>query len=105
MVTLFSSLSLVNVRLLNDGLFVVLFSSGAIVEAFPLHYIWYSVSLLSLAYFFFFLSTSLLANLGSFFSYGTALFFFFSSDFGKFLTIVRRFTKFVFDLFLQGRAF
>lgn len=54
MVTLFSSLSLVNVRLLNDGLFVVLFSSGAIVEAFPLHYIWYSVSLLSLAYFFFF---------------------------------------------------
>ena len=104
MVTLFSSLSLVNVRLLNDGLFVVLFSSDAIVEAFPLHYIWYSVSLLSLAYFFF-LSTSLLANLGSFFSYGTALFFFFSSDFGKFLTIVRRFTKFVFDLFLQGRAF
>ena len=54
MVTSFSSLSLVNVRLLNDGLFVVLFSSGAIVEAFPLHYIWYSVSLLSLAYFFFF---------------------------------------------------
>ena len=101
MVTLFSSLSLVNVRLLNDGLFVVLFPSDAIVEALPLHYIWYSVSLLSLAYFF--LSTSLLANLGSFFSYGTASFFF--SYFGKFLTVVWRFTKFVFDLSLQGRAF
>ena len=96
MVTLFSSLSLVNVRLLNDGLFVVLFSSDAIVEAFPLHYIWYSVSLLSLASFFFpllywrtwvflFLRDSLV------------LLFFFFSYFESLLTIVRRFTKFVFD--------
>ena len=73
--------------------------SDAIVEAFPLHthYIWYSVSLLSLASFFFpllywrtwvflFLRDSLVL-----------LFFFFFSYFESLLTIVRRFTKFVFD--------
>lgn len=76
-----------------------MFPSDAIVEAFPLHthYIWYSVSLLSLASFFFpllywrtwvflFLRDSLVL-----------LFFFFFSYFESLLTIVRRFTKFVFD--------
>lgn len=75
-----------------------MFPSDAIVEAFPLHthYIWYSVSLLSLASFFFpllywrtwvflFLRDSLV------------LLFFFFSYFESLLTIVRRFTKFVFD--------
>lgn len=64
-VSLFSSLSLVNVWLLNDGLFVECFHQMQSLKPFHHTNIWYSVSLLSLAYFFF-LSTSLLANLDTF---------------------------------------
>ena len=79
-VSLFSSLSLVNVWLLNDGLFVVCFHQMQSLK--PFHYTHttfgtlFLYSLLPLFSFHFFIG-----ELGSFFSYGTALFFFSSSFF------------------------